>query len=173
MMSYSKRLLIQPAVYAIFVLLLSSILWAAGGAIAVAAEIGKTVRTVPLNASGEQITLTTKQLAIGQRKFNGSCAQCHIDGSTKTNPDVDLGAKRLALAIPPRNNIESMVEYLENPTTYDGLTSIAELHPSLARSDLFPKMRDLTNDDLAAIAGYILIHPKVLGDQWAGGKPTR
>ena len=84
-----------------------------------------------------------------------------------------MGAERLALAIPPRNNIESMVEYLENPTTYDGLTSIAELHPSLARSDLFPKMRDLTDDDLAAIAGYILIQPKVLGDQWAGGKPKR
>ena len=42
MMSYIKRLLIKPAVYVIFILLLSSILWAAGGTVAAAAKIDQT-----------------------------------------------------------------------------------------------------------------------------------
>ncbi|MEM8809310.1 MAG: photosystem II cytochrome c-550, partial [Cyanobacteria bacterium P01_G01_bin.38] len=133
----------------------------------------EATRTVPLNASGETLTLSLEQLTVGQRKFNGSCAQCHLDGVSKPNPDVDLGPQALALATPPRDNIESLVDYFENPTTYDGVSSIAELHPSMSRSDLFPKMRDLTEDDLIAIAGYILVQPKILGDQWAGGKPAR
>ncbi|MBE9067778.1 cytochrome c-550 [Leptolyngbya cf. ectocarpi LEGE 11479] len=172
-MYHSKKRLINPLIGAVFVALLASVLWVTGGAEATAVEISKATRTVPLNNAGEQITLTTDQLAIGQKKFNGSCASCHLDGTSKPNPDVDLGAQRLANAIPPRNSIESMIDYLENPTTYDGLTSIEELHPSLARSDLFPQMRDLTEDDLVAIAGYILVQPKIIGDQWAGGKPRR
>lgn len=174
MISYSARHLIKSMIYAILVISISSILWTMGFVDkAVAGEISKANRTVPLNESGEQITLTAEQLTVGQRKFNGSCASCHLDGATKPNPDVDLGPQRLALAIPPRNNIESMIDYLENPTTYDGLNPIAELHPSLSRLDLFPKMKDLTEDDLVAIAGYILVQPKIIGDQWAGGKPRR
>jgi photosystem II cytochrome c550 len=59
---------------------------------------------------------------------------------------------------------------MKNPTSYDGLTSIAEIHPSLSSADIYPKMRDLTEDDLYAIAGHILIQPKVRGVQWGGGK---
>ena len=164
----------QPIISTIFILLLSCVLWVTvGDTRAGAVEINKATRAVPLNDAGDQMTVSIRQLTTGQRKFNSNCAQCHLDGGTKTNPDVDLGAKRLALATPPRNNIKSMIDYLENPTTYDGLTSIEELHPSLTRSDLFPKMRELTEDDLVAIASYILIQPKIVGDQWAGGKPNR
>ncbi|MEO1095025.1 MAG: photosystem II cytochrome c-550 [Cyanobacteria bacterium J06638_28] len=138
-----------------------------------AAEIDSTTRTVTLNSSGDPITLTTKQLLIGQRKFNGTCSQCHLEGGTKPNPSVDLSPETLALATPSRNNVESIVDYLETPTTYDGLQSIADLHPSTRRTDIFPKMRDLTQEDLTAIAGYILVQPKIVGDQWAGGKPAR
>jgi photosystem II cytochrome c550 len=31
-------------------------------------------------------------------------------------------------------------------------------------------MRNLTEDDLQAIAGYILIQPRVVGVKWGGGK---
>ncbi|WP_265579908.1 photosystem II cytochrome c-550 [Vasconcelosia minhoensis] len=140
---------------------------------AMAVEIDPATLTVPLNDTGEQITLSTEQLAKGQRQFNSSCAQCHVDGGTKTNPDIDLGPRTLALATPPRVSVESIVDYLEHPTTYDGLQSLAELHPSTARAEYFPKMRDLTEDDLTAIAGYILVQPKIVGDQWSGGKPNR
>ncbi|MGD1857375.1 MAG: photosystem II cytochrome c-550 [Leptolyngbyaceae cyanobacterium] len=173
MMYHSKKHRVNPLISTVLIILLTSVLWVAGATEAMAVEISKTTRTVPLNDSGEQITLSIAQLALGQKKFNGSCASCHLDGTTKPNPDVNLGAQGLALAIPPRNTIKNMIDYLENPTTYDGLVSLEELHPSLSRTDLFPKMRDLTEDDLVAIAGYILVQPKIIGDQWAGGKPRR
>ncbi|MGD1927897.1 MAG: photosystem II cytochrome c-550 [Leptolyngbyaceae cyanobacterium] len=165
-----KRKLLRYVALPTCALLISAIAWVPN---ANAAEIDKATRTLPLNASGDQMTLTTKQLLTGQRKFNGSCAQCHLDGVTKTNPSVDLSSETLAVATPPRNTIESIVNYLENPTTYDGLQPILESHPSTQRTDLFPKMRDLTQSDLTAIAGHILVQPRIVGDQWAGGKPKR
>jgi photosystem II cytochrome c550 len=83
---------------------------------------------------------------------------------------VGLDPEALALASPPRDNLESLVDYLHNPTTYDGLESIAELHPSTQSTDIFPKMRNLTEDDLVAISGHILLQPKVVGEKWGGGK---
>ncbi|MEO0868495.1 MAG: cytochrome c-550, partial [Cyanobacteria bacterium J06642_11] len=35
---------------------------------------------------------------------------------------------------------------------------------------IFPKMRSLTDDDLTAISGFILLQPKVMGDMWGAGK---
>ena len=170
MMIPFKRVFMKCIISSVSTTFLLMTLWINGAA---AVEIDNVIRTVPLNDSGEQITLTTKQLAVGQRKFNGSCAQCHLEGGTKTNPSVDLGPATLALATPRRDNLESLIDYLENPTTYDGLKSIADLHPSTSRTDLFPKMRDLTEEDLTAISGYILVQPKIIGEQWAGGKPKR
>jgi photosystem II cytochrome c550 len=59
---------------------------------------------------------------------------------------------------------------MKNPTSYDGVESIAEVHPSLKSQDNFPEMRNLTEDDLTAIAGHILLQPKVIGEKWGGGK---
>jgi len=59
---------------------------------------------------------------------------------------------------------------MKNPTTYDGLESIAEIHPSIRSADIFPKMRTLTEDDLFTIAGHILIQPKIVAEKWGGGK---
>jgi len=140
---------------------------------AIAGEIPAAALTVPLNESGKSLTLTTQQFMQGQQKFNNSCAQCHIDGGTKTNPDVDLGQSSLTNATPSRDNVEGIINYLKEPTTYDGLGSLAELHPSIQRADLFPRMGGLTEDDLGAIAGYILAKPQIIGEQWAGGKTKR
>jgi photosystem II cytochrome c550 len=140
----------------------------AGGAIA--AELDAATRTVALNEAGGTVTLNLKQVAAGKRLFNYACGQCHAGGVTKTDPNVGLEPESLALATPRRDNIESLVDYMKNPTTYDGLESIAELHPSTQSTDIFPKMRNLTEDDLVAIAGHILLQPKVVGDKWGGGK---
>merc|ERR1712023_489330 len=51
-----------------------------------------------------------------------------------------------------------------------GLESIAEIHPSIKSADIFPKMRSLTEDDLEAIAGHILMQPKIVSEKWGGGK---
>ncbi|RMF66888.1 MAG: cytochrome c-550 [Cyanobacteria bacterium J069] len=140
-----------------------------GGA-AIAAELDAATRTVPLNAAGDTITLTQKQVADGKRLFNYACGQCHVGGVTKTDPNVGLDPETLALATPPRTSIETLVDYMNNPTTYDGQTEISELHPSTKSTDIFPKMRNLTQDDLKVIAGHILIQPKVVGAKWGGGK---
>ena len=59
---------------------------------------------------------------------------------------------------------------MKNPTTFDGLESIAEIHPSIQSADIFPKMRNLSEDDLYAIAGHILVQPKIVAEKWGGGK---
>ncbi len=139
-----------------------------GGAFA--AEIDAETRTVALNEKGETLTLTPQQVAEGKRLFNYACGTCHRGGGTATNPNVNLDPPALAGALPPRDSIEALVDYMKNPTTYDGLEDIAELHPSTQSADIFPKMRNLTEEDLVAIAGHILLQPKIVGDMWGGGK---
>lgn len=135
-----------------------------------AAELDVETRTVPLNGSGETLTLNLKQVKEGKRLFQYACAQCHAGGVTKTDPNVGLDPESLDLATPPRNTISALVDYMENPTSYDGEVEIAEMHPSLKSKDTFPEMRNLTQDDLVAIAGHILLQPKVVGEKWGGGK---
>ncbi len=76
----------------------------------------------------------------------------------------------MAGATPNRNSIAGLVDYMKNPTTYDGEEEISELHPSTKSADIFTEMRNLTDKDLEAIAGYILLQPKIVGSQWGGGK---
>jgi photosystem II cytochrome c550 len=133
-------------------------------------ELDEATRAVPLNENGETVVLSLKQVKEGKRLFNYACAQCHAGGVTKTNQNVGLDPESLALATPNRNNIEGLVDYLKNPTTYDGEEEIAELHPSIKSADIFTEMRNLTDDDLEAIAGHILLQPKIIGQKWGGGK---
>lgn len=96
---------------------------------ATALELNKTIRTVPLNDKGDTVVLSLKQVKEGKRLFNYACAQCHAGGVTKTNQNVGLEPEALAGALPNRNNIEGLVDYMKNPTTYDGETEISEIHP--------------------------------------------
>ncbi|GAB4541463.1 MAG: photosystem II cytochrome c-550 [Pleurocapsa sp.] len=135
-----------------------------------AVELDENIRTVKLNDQGEEIVLSLKQVKQGQRIFVDSCTYCHKAGATKTNPNVNLGLNSLANAEPRRDNVAGIVDYLKNPTTYDGEKEIYEFHPNTTRSDLYPLMRNLTDDDLEAVAGYILIQPEIRGILWGGGK---
>jgi len=137
---------------------------------ATAIELGESVRTVPLNEQGDTTVLSVKQLQEGKRLFNYACSQCHTGGVTKTNQNVGLDPETLSLATPNRNNIEGLVDYMKNPTTYDGEEEIAEIHPSIKSADIYPAMRNLRDDELVAIAGHVLVQPKILGDKWGGGK---
>lgn len=134
-----------------------------------ASDLNEAIRTVPLNEK-ENVLLTPEQVKRGKRLFGNSCGVCHTGGITKTNPNVGLDAEALSLATPKRNTIEALVDYMKNPTTFDGLESIAEIHPSIKSADIFPKMRSLTEDDLFAIAGHILVQPKIVSEKWGGGK---
>jgi photosystem II cytochrome c550 len=135
-----------------------------------ALTLDEDTRTVAVNVKGDKVVLTLEQVKRGKRLFNNACATCHVGGLTKTNPNVGLDAEALGLATPPRDNILSLVAYMKDPTTYDGVDSISELHPSIKSADIFTKMLSLTDSDLFAMAGHILIQPKIVNEKWGGGK---
>lgn len=135
-----------------------------------AIDLDEATRTVVKDSSGTTVVLSPEQVKRGKRLFNATCGACHVGGVTKTNPNVGLEPEALSLATPRRDNIDSLVDYLKNPTSYDGLESIAEVHPSIKSADLYPRMRSVTDDDLYAISGHILLSPKILTEKWGGGK---
>jgi photosystem II cytochrome c550 len=135
-----------------------------------AIELDEATRTVAADESGKTIVLTPEQVKRGKRLFNATCGACHVGGITKTNPNVGLDSEALSLATPRRDSIAGLVDFMKNPTSYDGVESIAEVHPSLKSADIYPRMRSVTDEDLTAIAGHILLQPKVVSEKWGGGK---
>jgi len=135
-----------------------------------ARTLSEDVRTVLYNEEGAGVILTLEEVKRGKRLFNVACGSCHVGGLTKTNPNVGLDIASLNSALPPRNNISSLVDFLYSPKSYDGFQSISEIHPGIESCDLFPKMRTLTREDLVAISGHILLQTKILNERWGGGK---
>lgn len=135
-----------------------------------AIDLDEATRTVVADSSGKTMVLTPEQVKRGKRLFNATCGACHVGGVTKTNPNVGLDPEALSLATPRRDNIDALVDFLKNPVTYDGLESIAEVHPSIKSADIYPRMRSVSDEDLTAIAGHILLQPKVQTEKWGGGK---
>ena len=149
---------------------LSTLLFATNVTPVQALELDEDTRAVTLDAKGNNVVITPEQVKRGKRLFNNACGTCHVGGLTKTNPNVGLDTESLSLATPPRDNITNLVGYMKDPMTYDGLDSISEIHPSIKSADIFPKMRSLTDEDLFAISGHILLQPKVVNEKWGGGK---
>ena len=135
-----------------------------------AIDLDEATRTVVQDGAGKTTVLTPEQVKRGKRLFNATCGACHLGGITKTNPNVGLDPEALQLATPRRDSIDGLVDFLKNPTSYDGLESIAEVHPSIKSADIYPRMRSVTDDDLTAIAGHILLQPKIITEKWGGGK---
>ena len=135
-----------------------------------AIDLDEATRTVVVDGSGKTVVLTPEQVKRGKRLFNATCGACHLGGITKTNPNVGLDPEALGLATPRRDNISALVDYMKNPTTYDGLDSVAETHPSIKSADIYPRMRSLTDEDLYSIAGHIMLQPKIVTEKWGGGK---
>ena len=135
-----------------------------------AIDLDEATRTVVKDNSGQTTTLTTEQVKRGKRLFNQTCGACHLGGITKTNPNVGLDPEALSLATPRRDSVDSLIDFMKNPTSYDGLESIAETHPSIKSADVYPRMRSVTNEDLEAIAGHIMLQPKIVAEKWGGGK---
>ena len=135
-----------------------------------AIDLDEATRTVNTNSSGGTTVLTPEQVKRGKRLFNATCGACHVGGISKTNPNVGLDPEALSLATPRRDNVDALVDFMKNPTSYDGLESIAETHPSIKSADIYPRMRSLTDEDLNSIAGHIMLSPKILAEKWGGGK---
>ena len=135
-----------------------------------AIDLDEATRTVVKDSSGNTIVLTPEQVKRGKRLFNATCGACHVGGITKTNTNIGLDPEALSLAVPRRDNVDALVDFMKNPTSYDGLESIAEVHPSIKSADIYPRMRAVTDEDLTAMAGHILLQPKILTEKWGGGK---
>ena len=73
---------------------------------------------------GKTTTLTKEQVVRGKRLFIAACASCHVGGGTRTNQNVGLAIEELSGAQPNRATVEGLVDYLNNPTTYDGLKDL-------------------------------------------------
>jgi|TARA_B110000116_G_scaffold198104_1_gene172851 photosystem II cytochrome c550 len=135
-----------------------------------AIDLDEATRTVTADGNGRTVVLSPEQVKRGKRLFNATCGACHVGGVSKTNPNVGLDPEALSLATPRRDNVAALVDYLKNPTTYDGLDSIAEVHPSIKSADIYPRMRSLTDEDLYSIAGHVMLQPRILNEKWGGGK---
>ncbi|MFZ9620746.1 MAG: photosystem II cytochrome c-550, partial [Prochlorococcaceae cyanobacterium] len=125
----------------LLVLPLALLLVTGFGGEALAAQWSTDQLTVPANPDGTQVTFSEQEIKSGRKLFNNSCGECHAGGITKTNQNVGLDPETLALATPARDNVEALVDYMKDPTSYDGEYSIADVHPSLRSSDVFVKMR--------------------------------
>merc|ERR1712012_1319006 len=101
-----------------------------------------------------------EEVIRGKRLFNAACAVCH----------VGLGYEELSGAQPTRNTVDGIVDYLNSPTTYDGLKDISEVHPSIKAADLWPKMRTMKQKDLYDMSAYILYQNFTIPEKWGGGK---
>ena len=64
----------------------------------------------------------------------------------------------------------NLMLYFYEPTSFDGTKVPNKVHPSILDSDVFPKMRTFTFNDLFNMAGYILVQAKVGNEKWGGGK---
>jgi len=137
---------------------------------ALAIDLDEATRTVTADGNGKTVVLSPEQVKRGKRLFNATCGACHVGGITKTNPNVGLDPEALSLATPRRDNIAALVDFMKNPTTYDGLDSIAEVHPSIKSADIYPRMRSLTDEDLYSIAGHVMLQPRIVTEKWGGGK---
>jgi len=135
-----------------------------------AIDLDEATRTVTADGNGRTVVLSPEQVKRGKRLFNATCGACHVGGITKTNPNVGLDPEALSLATPRRDNIAALVDFMKNPTTYDGLDSIAEVHPSIKSADIYPRMRSLTDEDLYSIAGHVMLQPRIVTEKWGVGK---
>eukprot|EP00930_Biecheleria_cincta_P069241 TRINITY_DN56_c0_g2_i7.p1 TRINITY_DN56_c0_g2~~TRINITY_DN56_c0_g2_i7.p1 ORF type:complete len:222 (-),score=50.67 TRINITY_DN56_c0_g2_i7:49-714(-) len=125
---------------------------------------------IAVDEKGKTTSLTKEGVVRGKRLFNAACAICHIGGGTKTNQNVGLSTEELSGASPNRNTVEGLIDYLNNPTTYDGLKDISEIHPSIKAADVWPKMRSMQQQDLYDMSAYILYMNQVIPEKWGGGK---
>ncbi|WP_088891725.1 photosystem II cytochrome PsbV2 [Leptolyngbya ohadii] len=76
--------------------------------------------SLPYDDRGNSRAFSAEQLSVGKRFFEENCKNCHVGGATLPDPTVPLTLDALKGAMPPRDNIKSLVAFLRQPMTYDG-----------------------------------------------------
>ncbi|MGA7952207.1 MAG: c-type cytochrome [Gloeobacterales cyanobacterium] len=135
---------------------------------------------VVADTAGTKQNFTKAQMKEGQRLFKANCGKCHVGGQTYGTynvKEVNLSMQALAGATPPRNNIAALVNYMEEPTSYDGTEKLYATgrHPKYvtegkAAPDTQVNIR--TKDELNLIAAFIL-KEATYNTVWGRGKDVR
>lgn len=68
----------------------------------------------------ETHSYTAQDLSQGKQLFEANCLNCHVGGITLPDPTITLSLDALAQATPPRNTVQSLVNFSRQPMTYDG-----------------------------------------------------
>lgn len=81
----------------------------------------RVTEPVALDLDGSQTRLfAPDDFGVGKRLFENNCKNCHLGGATLPNPSVSLSLAALQGAVPQRDNVNNLVDYLRQPMTYDG-----------------------------------------------------
>lgn len=75
---------------------------------------------VQFDSLGNTHQFTPEDLTTGKELFDNSCINCHAGGLTFLTSDISLSLEDLKAATPPRDTIDSIVEYMRYPVSYDG-----------------------------------------------------
>lgn len=129
---------------------------------------GDVAFAAPGGEGATEISYTRAELKQGQKLFKANCGRCHVGGQTYGtygSTDVNLSLEQLSGAVPPRDNVASLVDYMKKPTSYDGTENLAEDggHP------VYTKLGD---EQLKLIAGHMLKEGKT-NPIWGKGKDVR
>jgi photosystem II cytochrome c550 len=73
-----------------------------------------------IDSQGNQRKFSPLDLSVGKQLFEANCLNCHVGGATLPDPLVPLSLTKLKGANPPRDNINSLVTFMQQPMTYDG-----------------------------------------------------
>jgi photosystem II cytochrome c550 len=76
--------------------------------------------SLAVNHQGSTLQFSADDLSAGKVLFEQNCLNCHVGGSTLSEPDVTLSLSDLQGATPPRDTINGLVAFLREPMTYDG-----------------------------------------------------
>jgi photosystem II cytochrome c550 len=135
-----------------------------------AATTGEGTTTAQTPAKGDAVlaAVSEDELRQGKKLFQAECGRCHVGGQTYGtygSTDVNLSLKGLKGATPPRDTFPALIDYLKNPTSYDGKQKLVETgeHASYTA---------LGDEKLRLIAAHVLKEANN-NPGWGRGKNTR
>jgi photosystem II cytochrome c550 len=109
------------------------------------------------------------EIRKGKALFKANCGRCHVAGQTYGtygSTDVNLSLKGLQGALPKRDSVASLIDYVKNPTSYDGKTKLLE-------TGEHPAFTNLDDESLRLISSHIIQEATAPGSLWGKGKNVK
>ena len=145
-----------------------------------ATSVEASAIAVVADATGTKQNFTSAQFKEGQKLIKANCGKCHVGGQTYGTynvKEVNLSMKALSEATPPRSNIASLINYMSEPTSYDGTDKLYDTgrHPKyVEQGKAGPDNQVIvrTKEELNLIAAFIL-KEATYNTSWGKGKDVR